>query len=188
MRNCPERFVFIDETSVKANMTRLRGRCKKGKRLYGSAPFGRWQTQTFIAGLTCEALVAPSGDRRRDGPRRLRHLHRDPTRPRPGTRDCRHSRQPRHPQKPPRRGRFEKTTVLDAVPARLFPRPEPDRNGSLKIEIPPQTHRSQNLRSTHQRHRRHLLALPARRMLEFLPGRKLCARLKAKCFKSTASR
>lgn len=59
MRNCPERIVFIDETSVKANMTRLRGRCKKGKRLYGSAPFGRWQTQTFIAGLTCEALVAP---------------------------------------------------------------------------------------------------------------------------------
>ena len=88
MRNCPERFVFIDETSidetsVKANMTRLRGRGKKGKRLYGSAPFGRWQTQTFIAGLTCEALVAPSGDRRHDGPRRLRHLHRDPTRPRP---------------------------------------------------------------------------------------------------------
>ena len=59
MRNCPERFVFIDETSVRANMTRLRGRCKRGKRLTGSVPFGRWQTQTFIAGLTCEALVAP---------------------------------------------------------------------------------------------------------------------------------
>ena len=59
MRNCPERLVFIDETSVKANMTRLRGRSKKGSRLYGCAPFGRWQTQTFIAGLTSEALVAP---------------------------------------------------------------------------------------------------------------------------------
>ena len=59
MRNRPERLVFIDETSVKATMTRLRGRCRKGKRLTGYAPFGRWQTQTFIAGLTCEALIAP---------------------------------------------------------------------------------------------------------------------------------
>ena len=57
MRNCPERLVFIDETSVKATMTRLRGRCARGKRLTGSAPFGRWQTQTFIAGLTCAALI-----------------------------------------------------------------------------------------------------------------------------------
>ena len=61
MRNCPERLVFIDETSVKANMTRRRGRSKKGSRLSGCAPFGRWQTQTFIAGLTSEALVARWG-------------------------------------------------------------------------------------------------------------------------------
>ena len=60
MRNCPERLVFIDETSVKATMTRLRGRCARGQRLTGSAPFGRWQTQTFIAGLTCAGLIAPS--------------------------------------------------------------------------------------------------------------------------------
>ena len=40
-------------------MTRLRGRCTRGQRLTGCAPFGRWQTQTFIAGLSCEALVAP---------------------------------------------------------------------------------------------------------------------------------
>jgi hypothetical protein len=25
----------------------------------GGLPFGRWQTQTFIAGLTCDALIAP---------------------------------------------------------------------------------------------------------------------------------
>ena len=59
MRNCPERLVFSDETSVKANMTRQRGRRLRGERLYGCAPFGRWQTQTFIAGLTSAALVAP---------------------------------------------------------------------------------------------------------------------------------
>ena len=38
--------MFIDETSVKANMTRLRGRCPVGERLFGLAPFGRWQTQS----------------------------------------------------------------------------------------------------------------------------------------------
>ena len=50
---------LIDETSVKANMTRLRGRCPVGERLFGTATFGRWQTQTFIAGLTCDDLIAP---------------------------------------------------------------------------------------------------------------------------------
>ncbi len=55
----PHRLVFIDETSVKANMTRLRGRAPVGERLFGTAPFGRWQTQTFIAGLTCDDLIAP---------------------------------------------------------------------------------------------------------------------------------
>lgn len=59
MRATPHRLVFIDETAVKANMTRLRGRCQVGKRLFGTAPFGKWQTQTFIAGLTCTDLVAP---------------------------------------------------------------------------------------------------------------------------------
>jgi len=27
--------------------------------VFGVAPFGRWQAQTFIAGLTCDALIAP---------------------------------------------------------------------------------------------------------------------------------
>lgn len=55
----PERVVFIDETSVKTNMTRLRGRSKCGTRLNASAPFGAWGTQTFIAGLTQDQLIAP---------------------------------------------------------------------------------------------------------------------------------
>ena len=59
MRNEPHRLVFLDETSVKANMTRLRGRSAIGERLFGTTPFGRWKTQTFIAGLTCDALIAP---------------------------------------------------------------------------------------------------------------------------------
>lgn len=59
MREEPERLVFIDETSVKTNLTRLRGRSPKGERLPGAAPFGAWGTQTFIAGLTMDGLIAP---------------------------------------------------------------------------------------------------------------------------------
>ncbi len=59
MRSQPERLVFIDETSVKTNLTRLRGRSLRGERLQMDAPFGSWRTQTFIAGLTHTDLIAP---------------------------------------------------------------------------------------------------------------------------------
>lgn len=59
MRQEPHRLVFIDETAVKTNLTRLRARAPVGERLYGAAPFGKWGTQTFIAGLTQNALIAP---------------------------------------------------------------------------------------------------------------------------------
>ena len=55
----PARLVFIDGTSVKTNMTPLRGRSIKDERLPADAPFGKWNTQTFIAGLRCHELVAP---------------------------------------------------------------------------------------------------------------------------------
>ncbi|WP_460275532.1 IS630 family transposase [Celeribacter sp. ULVN23_4] len=55
----PDRVVFIDETAVKTNLTRLRGRAKRGERLTMDAPFGSWGTQTLIAGLTQDALIAP---------------------------------------------------------------------------------------------------------------------------------
>ena len=59
MRRSPHRLVFLDETSVRDGLTRLRGRSPRGQRLYGRAPFRRWHTQTFIAGLTSEGLIAP---------------------------------------------------------------------------------------------------------------------------------
>jgi len=59
MPAAPGRLVFIDETSVKTNMTPLRGRSRKGQRLVAEAPFGKWNTQTFIAGLRCHELIAP---------------------------------------------------------------------------------------------------------------------------------
>ena len=59
MQKQPGRLVFLDETSIKTNMVRLRGRSLRGQRLRGQVPFGKWQTQTFIAGLRCDGLVAP---------------------------------------------------------------------------------------------------------------------------------
>jgi transposase len=59
MRKQPGRLVFLDETSIKTNMCRLRGRSLRGQRLRGQAPFGKWHTQTFIAGLRCDGLIAP---------------------------------------------------------------------------------------------------------------------------------
>ena len=40
-------------------MTPLRGRSKRGQRLLGSAPFGHWNTSTFLAGLRHDGIVAP---------------------------------------------------------------------------------------------------------------------------------
>ena len=59
MQREPGRLVFVDETSIKTNMCRLRGRSLRGERLKADAPFGKWHTQTFIAGLRCDGLVAP---------------------------------------------------------------------------------------------------------------------------------
>ena len=53
------RLVFIDETSVKTNMTRLCGRGPKGERVIGRVPFGGCKTLTFVAGLRCDAMTAP---------------------------------------------------------------------------------------------------------------------------------
>jgi transposase len=55
----PEKLIFLDETWAKTNMTRLHGRAPRGKRLIGAAPFGHWNTTTFIAGLRHDRIVAP---------------------------------------------------------------------------------------------------------------------------------
>ncbi|KZX97860.1 DDE endonuclease [Sulfitobacter sp. HI0082] len=55
----PEHVVFIDETSVKTNLTRPRGWAPRGQRLIMDAPFGAWGTQTFIAGLSAGSMIAP---------------------------------------------------------------------------------------------------------------------------------
>jgi len=55
----PARFVFIDESGAKTNMTRLRGRCKGGGRLHDTAPLGHWETTTMIAALRRDGSTAP---------------------------------------------------------------------------------------------------------------------------------
>jgi transposase len=40
-------------------MTPLRGWCPRGERLKAKAPFGRWQTMTFVAALRCDRIDAP---------------------------------------------------------------------------------------------------------------------------------
>ncbi|MDF0604025.1 IS630 family transposase, partial [Psychromarinibacter sp. C21-152] len=59
MRDRPHRLVFLDETSTTTKMTRLRGRAPSGERLLAGAPFGHWGSQTFVAGLRCDELIAP---------------------------------------------------------------------------------------------------------------------------------
>ena len=53
------RLIFIDETWAKTNMTRLHGRCAKGRRLIAKVPHGHRKTLTFVAGLRCDGIIAP---------------------------------------------------------------------------------------------------------------------------------
>jgi transposase len=55
----PTKLVFIDETGTSTNMTRPRGRCRRGKRLVAKVPHGHWKTTTFVAGLRQDGMTAP---------------------------------------------------------------------------------------------------------------------------------
>jgi len=55
----PARLVFIDETWTKTNMAPLRGWSPQGERLPGKAPYGHWNTMTFIAALRHDRIEAP---------------------------------------------------------------------------------------------------------------------------------
>jgi transposase len=57
----PDRFVFIDESGAKTNMTRTHGRAPRGVRVIEPVPHGHWQTTTMIAAIRttgpCAAAV-----------------------------------------------------------------------------------------------------------------------------------
>ena len=137
MRAEPHRLVFIDETAVKTNLTRLRGRAPVGERLYGTALFGKWGTQTFIAGPTQNALIAPWVI---NGPAFDNYIETQlvPVLD-PGTVVI------LHPQKSTRGASPEGPWLLLLVPACLQPRAQSHRDGLLETQGPPATHRCQNL-------------------------------------------
>ncbi len=55
----PKRLVFIDETWTKTNMAPLRGWGRRGDRVQAKAPFGHWNTMTFLAALRHDRIDAP---------------------------------------------------------------------------------------------------------------------------------
>jgi len=55
----PTKLIFVDETGTSTNMTRLRGRCLRGKRLVAKVPHGHWKMTTFVAGLRQGGMTAP---------------------------------------------------------------------------------------------------------------------------------
>jgi transposase len=59
LRLDPRRLVFIDETGTSTNMTRLRGRARRGCRVVGLVPWGHWKITTFVAALRHDGITAP---------------------------------------------------------------------------------------------------------------------------------
>lgn len=50
--------MFLDESGVTTNMTRLRGRCPADQRLKASVPHGHWQTSTIISAIRLSGATA----------------------------------------------------------------------------------------------------------------------------------
>lgn len=54
----PERLVFLDETSLKTDLTRLRGWAEGGERLIEAIPGGRWTTNTLVQAVALDGTRA----------------------------------------------------------------------------------------------------------------------------------
>jgi len=51
-------LIFLDESSAKTNMTRLRGRALRGDRVLGHAPHGHWNSTTMIGAMRLDGSTA----------------------------------------------------------------------------------------------------------------------------------
>ena len=51
-------MIFLDESAAKTNLTRLRGRALRGRRLHAQAPAGHWRTTTMISSIRLEGTTA----------------------------------------------------------------------------------------------------------------------------------
>jgi transposase len=54
----PEDLVFVDESGVATDMVRTHGRARRGERVRGAVPYGRWHRLTILGGLSLAGLVA----------------------------------------------------------------------------------------------------------------------------------
>jgi transposase len=54
----PARFVFLDESGAKTNMTRLYGRVFGGERLVDTAPHGHWCSTTILSSIRLDGSTA----------------------------------------------------------------------------------------------------------------------------------
>ena len=54
----PEQLVFLDETGVKTNLTRLRGWTEIGSRLVESIPGGHWETCSLVQAIALDGTRA----------------------------------------------------------------------------------------------------------------------------------
>jgi transposase len=52
-----QRFVCLDESSAKTNMTRLYGRAPVGQRCHFAAPQGHWHTTTLLSAIRCTGVM-----------------------------------------------------------------------------------------------------------------------------------
>ena len=50
--------MFLDESAAKTNLTRLRGRAPRGRRLLAKAPHGHWRTTTMISSVRLDGTTA----------------------------------------------------------------------------------------------------------------------------------
>ena len=55
-----DKLVFLDESGVSSNLTRLRGRALREQRLVARVPFGHWQSNTVIAAIRLSGVCSPA--------------------------------------------------------------------------------------------------------------------------------
>jgi transposase len=54
----PERLIFLDETGLKTDLTRLRGWAPGGERLVEAVPGGKWETSTLVQAVALDGTRA----------------------------------------------------------------------------------------------------------------------------------
>lgn len=54
----PERLIYLDESGVSTQMTRLYARCAGGRRIHETTPDGRWKILTILGAISTRGMIA----------------------------------------------------------------------------------------------------------------------------------